>query len=152
MQLSYGLRLPTDVRCVSVVRRLCVATLTELGADQDSTDDIALAVTEACANVVQHAGTDDDFEVRVTVDGPECRIEVADNGRGIDDPALASLAVDEELHQPDPLTHGRGIGLMRILVDELDFALDEGGTTVVLVKRLELLPGSVLVPAVAPAG
>lgn len=148
MQLSYGLRLPTDVRCVSVVRRLCVATMSELGVHQDSTDDIALAVTEACANVVQHAGTDDDFEVRVTVDGTECRIEVADTGRGIDDPALASLAVDDQ----DPLTHGRGIGLMRILVDELDFALDEEGTTVVLVKRLELLPGSVLVPAVAPAG
>jgi serine/threonine-protein kinase RsbW len=148
VQLSYGLRLPTDVRYVSVVRRLCVATMTELGVSEGCTDDIALAVTEACANVIQHAGTDDDFQVRVSVEGLECRIEVVDFGTGIPDASLAGLVVDPR----DPLTHGRGIGIMRILVDELDFTLDAEGTTVVLVKRLDPAPGSVLARAAAPAG
>jgi serine/threonine-protein kinase RsbW len=148
VQLSYGLRLPTDVRYVSVVRRLCVATMIELGVGEGCTDDIALAVTEACANVIQHAGTDDDFQVRVSVEGLECRIEVVDFGTGIPDASLAGLVVDPG----DPLTHGRGIGIMRILVDELDFALDAEGTTVVLVKRLDPAPGSVLARAAAPAG
>ena len=141
MQLSYGLRLPTDLRHVSVVRRLCVTTLGELGVQRDSIDDIALAVTEACGNVVEHARSQDDFEVRVSVDGAVCTIEVIDVGTGFD-PALAErLVVDSD----DPLTHGRGLGLMRTLVDELHFEADSGGMRVVLVKHLELAPESVLV-------
>jgi serine/threonine-protein kinase RsbW len=140
VKLSYGLRLPTDVRYVSVVRGLCVATLGELDVTQDCTDDIALAVTEACANVVQHAQTTDDFEVRVSVDGLECRIEVVDAGTGSSRPQVRSLSLDSD----DPLTHGRGIGLMSILVDQLHFTLDESGTTVTLLKTLALQPGSVL--------
>jgi len=141
MQLSYGLRLPTDLRYVSVVRRLCVTTLGELGVRRDSIDDIALAVTEACANVVEHARTQDDFEVRVSVDGSVCTVEVIDAGSGFD-PALAEAIVADS---GDPLTHGRGLGLMRILVDDLHFEPDGGGMRVVLVKNLELEPQSVLV-------
>ncbi|MEH3077862.1 MAG: ATP-binding protein [Quadrisphaera sp.] len=57
------------MRHVPVVRHLATATLTELGVSPDSIDDIALAVTEACSNVVQHAGSGADFEVRVSVEG-----------------------------------------------------------------------------------
>ena len=140
MQLSYGLRLPTDLRYVSVVRRLCTTTLGELGVEQGSIDDIALAVTEACANVVKHARTQDDFEVAVSVDGRVATIEVIDAGTGFD-PALAEAMVRDP---DDPLTHGRGLGLMRVLVDDLHFEPDEGGMRVVLVKVLDLVPESVL--------
>ncbi|WP_187279627.1 ATP-binding protein [Quadrisphaera setariae] len=142
MHLSYGLRLPTDVRHVPVVRHLATATLTELGVSPDSIDDIALAVTEACSNVVQHAGSGADFEVRVSVEGEWCRIEVVDGGGGFD-PARAAAEVLAEGPSSD-LTHGRGLGLMRILVDQLHFEPGEAGTTVVLVKHLRLRSGSVL--------
>ncbi|PWJ54624.1 serine/threonine-protein kinase RsbW [Quadrisphaera granulorum] len=148
MHLSYGLRLPTDVRHVPVVRHLAIATLTELGVSRGSIDDIALAVTEACSNVVQHAGGGD-FEVRVSVEGEWCRIEVLDGGAGFD-PAEASAAVLAEGPSAD-LTHGRGLGLMRILVDQLHFEPRDGGTTVVLLKHLVLREGSVLAAAVAAA-
>lgn len=145
MELSYGLRLPTDVRCVSVVRRLAVTTLEQLEVRSECVDDIALAVTEACANVVQHAGSDEDFEVTVVVEGTVCRITVVDHGVGYGGPGPggpAPMGLD-----PDPLTHGRGIGLMELLVDQLHFAPDHEGTRLVLVKQLELLPGSVLAAA-----
>ncbi len=69
-----------------MVRHLATATLRELGVRRESIDDIALAVTEACANVVQHAGPSlsghSDFEVRVSVEDVWCRIEVVDSGAG----------------------------------------------------------------------
>jgi serine/threonine-protein kinase RsbW len=148
VHLSYGLRLPTDVRHVPVVRHLATATLSELGVSPDSIDDIALAVTEACSNVVQHAGSGADFEVRVSVEGEWCRIEVIDGG-GFD-PARAAAEVLAEGPSSD-LTHGRGLGLMRILVDQLHFEPGEAGTTVVLVKHLRLLDGSVLAASVRSA-
>ncbi|MGQ7296646.1 ATP-binding protein [Quadrisphaera sp. KR29] len=150
MHLSYGLRLPTDVRHVPVVRHLATATLTELGVNRQSIDDIALAVTEACSNVVQHAGAGADFEVRIRVEGEWCRIEVVDGGGGFD-PARAAAEVLAEGPSSD-LTHGRGLGLMRILVDQLHFEPGESGTTVVLVKHLGLRSGSVLAAGAAAAG
>ena len=149
MHLSYGLRLPTDVRHVPVVRHLATATLRELGVRRESIDDIALAVTEACANVVDQSGgegdpasEESDFEVRVSVEGVWCRIEVVDSGGGFD-PEQAALDVREEGPIAE-LTHGRGLGLMRVLMDELHFEPGENGTTVVLLKRLQLREGSVL--------
>ncbi len=148
MHLSYGLRLPTDVRHVPVVRHLATATLRELGVRRESIDDIALAVTEACANIVQHAGSAGDFEVRVSVEGEWCRIEVVDGGTGFD-PVQAAAALEVERGDGADLTHGRGLGLMRVLVDELHFEPGESGTTVVLLKHLGLRDGSVLMSSAA---
>lgn len=146
MRLTYGLRLPTDSRHVPVVRRLCTATLTELGVTPDAVDEVGLAVSEACANVVQHAGTEEDFEVRVDVTSGTCRIEVVDHGVGVAAASGGGRRLDGRGDEPGdgPPTHGRGFALMALLVDQLDFTLDEGGTTVVLTKQLALLPGSVL--------
>jgi len=148
VQVSYALSLPTDTRYVSVVRRLAVGTLTELRVEPSCIDDVALALTEACANVVQHGGQADAFDVQFSVDGVTCRITVRETGGhfagpGVEDgaPSLAGEFGGEDL---DPLTHGRGIGLMRLLVDQLRYVPDEAGTTVVLVKELALQPGSAL--------
>ena len=145
MQLSYVLSFPHDARCVSVVRRLAVTTLTELEVEADCVDDIALAVTEACTNVVQHGERGSDLEVDISIDGSTCRIAVRDSGApfAVDAAAVAAdgaaSGADGEL-----LTHGRGIGLMQLLVDQLQYVPDASGTTVVLVKELALRPGSVL--------
>lgn len=148
MELSYVLHLPNDTRYVSVVRRLAVTTLTELEVDPGCVDDIALAVTEACTNVIQHGAQAEDVEVEVTVDGERCRITIRDTGGH-----FAGGGLPEADAPPGPLgaegegevlTHGRGIALMRLLVDQLRYVPDETGTTVVLVKELQLRPGSVL--------
>jgi serine/threonine-protein kinase RsbW len=147
VHLSYRLNLPTDDRHVSVVRRLAVGTLTELEVDQDCIDDIALALTEACANVVQHGQDAGDFEVEVAVDAETCRITIRESGgafTGEAPPQAPAEAPAEAPADAEPLTHGRGIGLMRLLVDQLRYVPDADGTTVVLVKELSLRPGSVL--------
>ncbi len=147
MQLSYVLSFPHDVRYVSVVRRLAVTTLTELEVDAGCVDDIALAVTEACTNVVQHGEQSSDLEVDISIDGSSCRIAVRDSGAPFD-VRPAAVAADGTAastgSEGEPLTHGRGIGLMQLLVDQLHYVPDATGTTVVLLKQLVLRPGSVL--------
>ncbi len=152
MELSYVLSLPNDARYVSVVRRLAVSTLTELQVDPGCIDDIALAVTEACTNVVQHGAHADEVEVEVAVDGDRCRITIRDSGGRFDGPPepAAPGPGPSEL-EDEVLTHGRGIPLMRLLVDQLRYVPDATGTTVVLVKELHLRPGSVLA-APSPSG
>lgn len=131
VQVSTSFRLPLDVTSVPFARGLCRSVLQHLQVDPAMIEDIALAVTEACANVVEHAAAQDDYEVTVAIDADLCRITVADAGSGFD----ATLEPGDE--GGSILENGRGIFLMRSLVDDLQFTPgSRGGTSVQLDKRL----------------
>jgi serine/threonine-protein kinase RsbW len=140
MEINYGLRLPREVETVPIVRDLCRTAMTQLGVEEAAVHDVALALTEACANVVTHAsGTDDDYEVRFKLDGDLCMISVVDSGRGFD-----AASLDDGM--PDTAAErGRGIELMKALVDRVTFdSVPERGTIVRFEKRLELRENSPL--------
>lgn len=139
MKIEVALCLPRDAASVAVVRDVIMAALMQLGVDADCVDDIRLAVSEASANVIEHAGAGDEYEVRLDISERECEIRVLDSGRGFDFESF-----DDEM--PDPMSpRGRGLALMHALVDGVDFvSAPESGTVVRLVKWLELAPGSPL--------
>lgn len=133
MEIRYSLRLPRDLVTVPLVRTICRDAMHRLGVTPDCQGDVALALTEACANVVQHAGGESEYEVQIEFCGRICHIRVVDKGRGIDlrDSTRTEASLDQD--------SGRGIVLMRLLVDRLAFeSRPEDGTVVHLQKRLEL--------------
>lgn len=136
MEVSFALRLPSEVASVPLIRALCRTNLEQLQVVTECIEDIALAVTEACANAVVHSGDTEAFAVTVLLSDDCCRIEVRDQGRGFD---VGSLHTSARLAES-----GRGIELMRMLVDELHFEPDVNGTAVTLVKQLQLNEGSPL--------
>ncbi len=139
MQIVYTLRLPRDTATVPLVRTICRDAMTRLGVSSSCRSDVALALTEACANVVQHAAGVTEYEVTVAL-GPEtCQIRVVDTGQGM--PAGQSLG-----QMPDPdYDRGRGVALMHLLVDRIAFdSQPEDGTVVRLEKNLELEDHSLL--------
>ena len=133
MQLRIALSLPRDEVSVPVVRRIAAQSMAVLGVQGECVDELQVALSEACANVLRHADADDDYEVRLRVDGETCVIDVVDRGVGVDLDRLGrtDAPVDAEA--------GRGIQLMRALVDEVEFSHGEPqGTTVSLTKHLDL--------------
>jgi serine/threonine-protein kinase RsbW len=113
--------------------------MTRLGVSSSCRSDVALALTEACANVVQHAAGVTEYEVTVALGPDTCHIRVVDTGQGI--PAGADGG---EMPDPD-YDRGRGIALMHRLVDRIDFdSQPEDGTVVHLEKTLELDDHSLL--------
>lgn len=141
MQLSLALTLPRDEQTIPVTRHIVHHALAEVGAMKDCMEDIAIAQTEACANVVKHSGPGDQYEVRVDIDQEKCVIRVIDTGRGFDSQTLTDAEAD-----PETLAErGRGILLMRSLVDEVRFvSKPEAGTIVHLEKSLEFRADSVV--------
>ncbi|MDQ1709552.1 MAG: serine/threonine-protein kinase RsbW [Frankiaceae bacterium] len=130
MHITLSLVLPRDESSIPVVRHICAKALDEICATGDTISDIEIALTEACANVVEHSGPGDDYGVDVTIDDSTCVIRVVDNGHGI-------AAPDDE--PPVDLTSegGRGVRLMRALVDTVHFeSKPQEGTVVSLEKRL----------------
>ena len=88
---------------------------------------------EALANAVIHGNGENSgkrayVECRCYMDG-EVSITVQDEGRGFDCNAIPNPTFRENLL----LTYGRGIYLMKTLMDEITF--EEGGTVVMMRKK-----------------
>lgn len=139
MKIEFTVRLPVDSHSLPFARGLCRTALEHLRVDEETIAEIVLALTEACANVVQHAGQRSDYEVAVRIADDVCRISVWDEGAGFELP---------DLSQPvDPHGEGgAGLVLMNALVDELAFERDpDGRHRVTLEKRLGTRPALRLV-------
>ncbi len=95
------LTLPARPENVAVVRHVLGALAEALDLDHAVVDDMRLAVTEACTNVVRHAYGDGDGTIDVIVRpcGEVLEVVVTDEGRGVG---------------PSPDTAGPGLGLTLI--------------------------------------
>src|SRR6478672_2673775 len=88
MSIWWSLHLRREAASVPLARRLLVGAMETAGVDPDVSFDLSLALSEACANAVEHGGDANPGEApgayRVTayLDGEKCRIEVADSGPG----------------------------------------------------------------------
>ncbi|MEV0079084.1 SpoIIE family protein phosphatase [Nocardia neocaledoniensis] len=86
----------------------------------DLAADLVAAANEACSNSVEHAYRDAEpgrVTLTATCEGDRVVIEVADTGRWIPTPT-------------DPGFRGRGVEMMRVLTEDLEFGHDENGTRV----------------------
>jgi len=167
VEIKMALFLPRDAASVPVSRQVLDGCLETLGVTPDTRTDIALALSEACANVVQHAGPGMEYEVLATTGEGRCIIEVvntvnrrgpaaASANLGFDDlasedlaPALAAEPAGAELKPPSaepvPATaeHGRGLKIIDALTDNLRLTGDgRAGTTVHFEKVLSWIPGA----------
>ncbi len=139
MELKLTLALPRDEYSVPVARRVLARSLQVLGVDESVVADIELALTEACTNVLDHATETDEYEVSAGLDGTLCVIEVIDRGGGFDSATKGLVEADPSAEE------GRGIQLMRALVDKVTFtSRPQVGTVVHLEKQLSWTEGAVL--------
>jgi serine/threonine-protein kinase RsbW len=133
MRLELAVALPHEGRSVPIARHIVRAAMANLGVTATCVHDIEVALSEACTNVLQHAGASDEYEVRLLVDDDRCVLRVVDVG---EIPGRLLLNVSAEPPGVD-VEHGRGLLLMRTLVDRVGFAsVEERGTVVSLEKRL----------------
>jgi serine/threonine-protein kinase RsbW len=82
--VEFCLVFPRESLSVPVMRRVLGDTLSRLGVDESCIDDLLLAVTEACTNVLRHAGPGRRYELVAHVGSKRCLLEVLDSGRGFD--------------------------------------------------------------------
>ena len=130
-RLEMTVSLPRQSHSVPVIRRLAAQILRAFGVAADSIHDVELAISEACANVIQHAVDSEGYEVSIELAADRCAITVLDRGEGFD----ATTVSDQD---DDDAESGRGLTLMRALVDNLNFVSEPKiGAVVHMVKRLD---------------
>lgn len=122
------LSLPADPESVSIARQAVCGVGDVLTIENGRIADIALAVTEACTNVVMHAYPDGpgDYDLRLWIQHHRLLITVRDYGEGITPRVPAAKT-----------GLGLGLPLMLAVCDEVAFARGgDGSTEVRLVFRL----------------
>ncbi|HEY2077779.1 MAG TPA: ATP-binding protein [Streptosporangiaceae bacterium] len=146
MEVNVALSLPRDVASVPVTRQVLDSCLERLGVMPETRADIALALSEACANVIRHAGPGEEYEVIATTRDGRCVIEVVDNGDrdGVKLPAGDQAAISEQgMPEHGMPEHGRGLKIIDAVTDELSLTgSGPAGTTVRFEKVLTWMPGA----------
>lgn len=108
MSIWWSLHLRREAASVPLARRLLLGTMETAGVDPDICYDLSVALSEACANAVEHGGdTTEDYRVTAFIDGDTCRIEVTDSGPGFHPraapPAPPHTAADRPLPPAAPV-------------------------------------------------
>ncbi|MFJ6611410.1 ATP-binding protein [Streptomyces sp. NPDC091289] len=164
MSIWWSLHLRREAASVPLARRFLLGTMETAGVDPDISFDLSVALSEACANAVEHGGdrtalegpgdsgsvsgygrpAADSGQYRVTayLDGEKCRIEVSDSGPGFP----ARRALRPAAHSPRPEAEsGRGLDLIQQLSDHVQFGNRPGhGAVVRFDKVLKWREGALL--------
>ncbi|WP_405743415.1 ATP-binding protein [Streptomyces sp. NBC_01525] len=149
MSMWWSLHLRREPASVPLARRLLLGAMETAGVDPDICYDLSVALSEACANAVEHGGDEDGSDYRVTayIDGDTCHIEVSDSGPGF---VRAPRPADPALLTPPPAPadaeDGRGLFLIEALTDHVRYATGTGrrGAVVSFDKILKWREGAAL--------
>ncbi|GGJ82990.1 hypothetical protein GCM10011583_13280 [Streptomyces camponoticapitis] len=142
MSIWWSLHLRREAASVPLARRLLIGTMETAGVDPDISFDLSIALTEACANAVEHGGDDlpgdpsqasAAYRVTAYLDGEKCRIEVSDSGPGFPSrrsvhrtAAVAALTAE----------NGRGLSLIEQLSDHVHFRNRPGRGAVISFDKI----------------
>jgi serine/threonine-protein kinase RsbW len=129
---------PSDTNLVDDVVGEITAALGSIagwGAAEADIEMITLVLREALVNAIVHDNRCDpqkQISVSVSVNGKcDLLLRVRDSGAGFDPSKISDPTAPENVLLP----HGRGIFLIRQLMDEVDFNFDHGGTEIRMRRR-----------------
>jgi serine/threonine-protein kinase RsbW len=152
VEIKVVLSLPRDAASVPVSRQVLNNCLETLGVMPDTRADIALALTEACANVILHAGPGDEYEVHASARDGRCIIDVVNTGDQPEPtvqapgprPAMEVTPAAGAAPVSPPAEHGRGLKIIDAVADNLQLTGNaRNGTTIIhFEKALDYLPGA----------
>jgi anti-sigma regulatory factor (Ser/Thr protein kinase) len=123
---SLHIELPATPVHASPIRAMVGRWLEARGATPDEVADVALAVGELVSNVAVHAYpmVDGRVVVNVVLDGDTVCVDVSDTG---------------SWRPPQDRGGGRGLGIVRAVVEDVDVATTAAGTTVRFTRGLDAL-------------
>jgi serine/threonine-protein kinase RsbW len=98
MVLEVAICLPQEATTIARVRSVVTSALGLFDVTPECVDAIRLALSEACTNVLEHAASDDEYEVRLEIDDDRCAISVRNAGNGFDAAALDGVMPDAGSH------------------------------------------------------
>jgi serine/threonine-protein kinase RsbW len=144
-KIELDIRVPNETRYLSLIGKIgesLAQTLQKYRGDREELAyHINLVLTEAMANAIKHARAETPAsEVHITISIQDYRllIRVYDQGQGFDICSLPST--EQELEDKSLQDHGRGIYIMRALMDRVSYRRIAQGNVLEMEKTLMKFP------------
>lgn len=136
MSFALDRAIPSDVQYIEGIVAEVTAGCADLGYSQRLVRlNVPVALTEALANAILRGNGDQRekvVRVRARGDDQELVVEIGDEGPGFD---LSSCTVDPTTPEHLEREDGRGLYLMRLLVDHMEQFVDGGNIVRFTVRR-----------------
>lgn len=129
------LTIPSSVDQIEKVDEFVEAFATRLGFEADALADIGICVTELVMNAIVHAHKEQvDIPVTIEIEGKAdgLRVSVRDFGPGFETTSLPDPTSPEHIFED----HGRGILIVKAMMDECKCIRLEDGMKIEIFKRL----------------
>ncbi len=126
---------PSGIEYLDKVEAITVKVTSKLGFTESDSDDMSIAVTEMFNNAIHHGNKyDQNKKVTIcfTVKADVLVISIRDQGSGFIPEQIKDPLAPENLLSEN----GRGIYLVRHLMDDVRFNIDDQGSEVLLYKAL----------------
>ena len=122
MKKKFKLKISSATENLEIIRKFIIQIANKGGFDEETSDQIALAVDEACTNVIKHAHNYDPrrmIDISASLDGEKIQISVCDKGKGFDVNKLSTPDLSKYIHESRK--GGLGIHLMKSLMDDVEY-------------------------------
>ncbi len=138
-QIDLQITVPNQTRYLSLVGRISEELTSQVQNYTGNLDALAnhinVVLTEALVNAIRHANSDnpeEEVQIRITLMEREILLQVFDHGKGFD--------IDTVLHNPADAVneledHGRGLFIIRSLMDSVTYRKIEGGNVLEMRKK-----------------
>ena len=131
-------QIPAKSDYVGVIRLAVSGIASRMEFTIEKIEDIKIAVSEACTNVVLYAYNTDDndgISVTCTVNIDQLEIKIKDNGKGFD---VAGIQNKKEVTQNELSNSSLGLGItfMKNLMDTVEITSSPNNGTTVIMKKM----------------
>jgi serine/threonine-protein kinase RsbW len=132
--IDIDIKVPNQTRYLSLIGKIgedVARTIKRFSGDREKLAyNINIVLTEAMANAIHHAEQSNDVHVRISVIDRVLTIRVFDQGQGFDIRSLPSPDFE------DCRETGRGIYIIKSLMDRISYHKSEDGYVLVMIKAL----------------
>lgn len=132
---SLEIEILSDPSQIHVVEEKLEGFFHKEGLDQDTIENLGIATTEMVNNAIRHGNKGDEKQtvmVRFEKQPTFVKVTVYDKGKGFDPESLANPLDPENLFKDS----GRGIFIVKSLMDDVQFEFTDEGTRVIMIKKL----------------
>jgi serine/threonine-protein kinase RsbW len=134
-QKIFKMDISSEPAQIHKVEEMLERFFSEVGLDREDIENLGIATTEIVNNAIHH-GNRDDFQKKVhiefKIDRRRVEISIRDDGNGFNPENVADPLEPENMFKEN----GRGIFIVKSLMDDIQYHFSPQGTQVVLIKYI----------------
>ena len=131
------LKLPIIENMELVATQTAEVVSKHMQLDNEKTNEISLALIEACINAFEHSETKSEVFIHFIISDESLTIKVIDKGKGFDSSKISIPNIENKLGS-DEKKRGWGIMLIKELMDSVNFESNDQGTTLTMIKNKDI--------------